>query len=90
MKIQEAMKIIHGAPAGFMVAFEHVDGSILKSDHFPDVRNGEPPIGTEEEAWQLAARFAAKTRERCVNVYVIRREDYTPVPSCHARMIKNR
>lgn len=90
MKMEEAMMIMEGKPKGFMVAFERVEGSILASDHFPDVRAGEPPIETEEQAWQMAAQFAAKTRRRCVNVYVIRREDFTPVQGYRERMIENR
>ena len=90
MKMEEAMRVMEGQPKGFMVAFERVEGSILASDHFPDVRSGEPPIATEEEAWRMAAQFAAKTRKRCVNIYVIRREDFTPVPDYRSRMIDNR
>jgi hypothetical protein len=90
MKMQDAMNIMEAGPAGFMVTFEKVRGSILESDHFPDVRNGEPPIATEEEAWQMAAQFAAKTRTRCVNIYAIRRKDFTPVPRYRERMIENR
>lgn len=90
MKMQEAMNIMEAGPAGFMVTFERADGATLASDHFPEVRSGEPPIATEDEAWQMAAQFAAKTRKRCVNVYVIRREDFAPVPGYRERMIENR
>lgn len=90
MKMHAAMSIMESGPAGFMVTFEKVEGSILASDNFPDVRNGEPPIATEAEAWQMAAQFAAKTRKRCVNIYVIRREDFTPVSGYRERMIENR
>ena len=89
--MEEAMRIMEEAdPAGFMVTFEHIRGSMLESDHFPDVRNGETSIATENEAWQMAAQFAAKTRKRCVNIYVIRYEDFAPVPGYQERMIKNR
>ena len=92
MKMQEAMKIMEDAPkpAGFMVHFEHVLGAMLSGDYFPDVRAGEQPIATEEEAWKMAQQFAAKTRKRCVNVYVILREDFTPVQGYSERMIENR
>lgn len=92
MKMQEALDIIENAPkpAGFMVHFEWAGDGFLRSDHFPDVRAGEPPIATEDEAWQIAAQFAAKKRKRCVNVYVIRREDFTPVHGYRERMIENR
>jgi hypothetical protein len=90
VKMQDAVKIMEAKTPGFMVAFEHVGDGFLTSDHFPDVHSGEEPIPTEEEAWRLAARFAAKTHKRCVNIYVIRREDFTPVPGYHALMIENR
>ena len=92
MKMREAMNIMEDKPkpAGFMVHFEKVVGSMLHSDYFPDVHAGEPPIPTEEEAWQMAAQFAAKTRKRCINVYVVRREDFTPVPDYAQRKIENR
>lgn len=90
MKLSEAMRIIESGPSGYMVTFERVDGPVLVSDHFPDVRAGEPPIPTEDEAWNLAERFAASTRGKCVYVYVIRREDFTPVSDYKSRMIVNR
>ena len=89
MKMQEAIHIMEARPAGFMVRFARVRDYILDSDHFPDVHSGEPPIPTEAEAWDVAARFAAKTRGRCINVYVIRLEDFRPVPGYLARMISN-
>ena len=92
MKMQAAIQIMESTtkPAGFMVAFERAGDGFLRSDHFPDVHQGEPPIETEEEAWAMAAQFAAKTHKKCVNVYVIRREDFVPVPSYKERMIENR
>lgn len=92
MKMQEALSVMTGKvkPAGFMVTFEHVEGNMLRSDHFPDVHCGETPIETEELAWALAATFASKTVGKCVNVYVIRREDFTPVPGYKSRLITNR
>jgi hypothetical protein len=71
-----------------MVHFEWAGDGFLRSDYFPDVHAGELPIATEDEAWQMAAQFAAKTRKRCVNVYVIRREDFTPVQGYRERMIE--
>ena len=90
MKMQEAMRIMEARPAGFMVRFARVRGYILEHDYFPDAHIGEPPIPTEAEAWDAAARFAAKTRGRCIDVYVIRREDFRPVPRYLERMISNR
>ena len=92
MKMQDAMKIMEDKPIlpGFMVQFERVEGSILASDYFPDVLAGEEPIQTEEQAWQMAAQFAAKTRGRCVNICVIHRADFSPVAHYEGRKIKNR
>ena len=92
MKMQEAMRIMGYAPKlpGFMVHFTRVNGCMLEGDYFPDVHAGEEPIQTEEQAWQMAAQFAAKTRQRCVNIYVIHRADFTPVADYAGRQIKNR
>ena len=92
MKMQDAMKIMQDAPRlpGFMVHFQRVDGCMLASDYFPDVHSGEEPIQTEEQAWQMATQFAAKTRKRCVNIYVIHRADFTPVADYAGRKIENR
>lgn len=59
MKLEQAMRIINGEPDGYIVDFEEKDGCILRGDYFPDVRNGEKPIATKEEAVDLAKRFAA-------------------------------
>ena len=92
MKMQEAMNIMENKPklAGFMVHFEKIVGAMLHSDYFPDVHAGEPPIKTENEAWKMAAQFAAKTHKSCINIYVVRREDFTPVPDYAQRKIVNR
>lgn len=91
MKMQEAEKIMeHGlAKPGFMVSFERVVGVVLHGDYFPDVRSGEPPIATEEEAWQIAQKFAAKTRGKYVNIYVVT-TGFDPVPGYECRKIENR
>lgn len=89
MRMNEAVAIINMERTGYMVHFEHVEGSILRSDHFPDKHAGEALIGTEEEAWVLAAKFAAATVGKCVNFYVIG-SDFRPVPRYAERMIVNR
>jgi len=77
MKFAKARELIRGA-AGYRVTFEVIEGSILRSDHFPD--NDEDTIPIEEEAWQLARLFAkAREKEGIVNVYVVHGDDYTPV-----------
>lgn len=92
MKMQEAMQIMEDAPklGGFLVNFEKVAGGMLHSDYFPDVRAGEPPIPDEGEAWKMAAQFAAKTRLQCVNIYVVRADNFRPVSGYRERLIVNR
>ena len=91
MKMQEALNIMEAEakPVGFMVHFIWNDKP-PRSDYFPDVRNGEPPIATENEAWQMAEKFAAKTRGICIHVYVVRSVDCVPVHDFLERMIENR
>lgn len=88
MKMAEALEIINQKPKGFMVSFEHVEGS-LRSDNFPDKHAGEDLIPTEWEAWELARAFAAKTVGRCIHVLVVD-ENLRPVPGYKDRMIVNR
>lgn len=89
--MQEAIDIMEGEPkhAGFMVHFEKVVDKFLHSGYFPDVRDGEEPIKTEQEAWVMAAQFASKTRGSYVNIYVVNR-DFSPVDGYRAKMIENR
>lgn len=91
MKFQDAKDIISGKSnkIGFMVHFEHVEGGMLKSDYFPDKHAGERLIETEGEAWELARKFAKKTRGKCVNIYVID-EHFSPVKEYKNKEIKNR
>ena len=80
MKLQEALDIIENSKKEwFMVAFEKRDRSMLTSGHFPDVHAGEAGIETEDEAWDLARKFAAATKAlEYVNIYVIGK-DFAPV-----------
>ena len=87
MKLAEAQAIIKKAcSTGFAVAMELDDGHFLRSDFFPDIRAGEPPIPTEEEAWQLAEAFAHATKGRYVNIYVTDSR-HNPVPSYRTRTL---
>ena len=92
MKMHEAISIvcspIKKPRTGFFVHFERVEGAMLASDYFPEPN--EEPILTEELAWMLASEFAARTTGKCVNVYVVRALDFTPVPGYETRKIKNR
>ncbi len=88
MKIKEVMEIIN-KPNGFMVSFEWIEGSILRSDHFPEKHTGEQLIATEEEAWELARKFAGKTKGHTANIYVID-SNFGPVFGYSAKTIKNK
>lgn len=90
MKLAAAVEIMRRGiePSGYRVHFEHVAGSFLRSDYFPD--RGEQLLPTEEAAWALAEQFAAQTYGRCVNIYVVNGDDWTPVPSYAERKIVNR
>ena len=91
MRLADALEVINEKLLeGYMVSFERAESGFLTSDHFPDVRSGEDAIATEDEAWELARKFAAKTRGKCVNIYVITRKDFTPVEGYQTRMIHNR
>jgi hypothetical protein len=83
MKMREAEDIISGKAdrTGYIVSFEVRERSLLRSDHFPDVRAGEPGIQTPEAAWKLAEAFAAKrTANRdIVNIRLCYAADFTPV-----------
>lgn len=90
MKFQDAIDIIDTMPeTGFMVSFERVNNGMLLSDHFPDKHAGEPLIKTKVLAWGLANKFAEKTYDKCVNIYVTN-ADFTPVEGYRDKMIINR
>ena len=89
MKMKDALQVIEGSNKvfGFMVSFERTGGGMLRSDHFPDKHRGEKLIELEDEAWELARKFAKKTRKKCVNIYVVD-QDFSPTTS--GKTIKNR
>jgi len=90
MKIQEAMDIIEKKESGFMIHFERRKGSILSSDYFPDKHLGEELISTENEAWELADRFARATKpEEIINIYVID-QNFNPVNNYDSKSIRRR
>lgn len=88
MKFQEALDIINPKEEkGFMVAFDVIEGRLLRSDHFPDKHDGEPLIPSEHEAWDLAEKFAAATDNKTVNIYVID-ETFSPVKDYNKKELK--
>jgi hypothetical protein len=87
MKLKEALDLIE-ADKKFRVHFEWIKGTTLHGDYFPD--NNEDPLVTEEEAWELAKKFARATKGQTCNIYVIDAINYTPVPNYETKKIKNR
>lgn len=88
--MQEALDIINNEKeSGYMVHFEHAESIFLRSDCFPDKNAGEKLIATEEEAWHLARKFAAKTFGKCVNIYVVD-ANFRPVQFYKDKIIVNR
>lgn len=92
MKLDAAMKIMNPAykneNTGFMVSFEIREGGVLRSDYFPDKHSGEQLIETEEEAWELARKFASSTNKTYVNIYVID-HTFSPVRGYENKKIKS-
>jgi hypothetical protein len=89
MKMARAQSIIDGKTGGFMVRFEWFLNCMFVEDHFPDKSAGEPLIETEDEAWELARRFAEKTKGECINIHVVDNEFY-PVRECGNKKIVNK
>jgi len=86
MKLSDALAPNRG-PYGFVVSFEIRKRGLLEGDHFPDVRRGEGPIASEEEAWQLADKFAANYAQ-AVNIHVCESHHFVPVPGYQKRQIR--
>jgi len=89
MKMKDAMDIINEKSKGYMVSFEKIERTMLRSDHFPDKHSGEPLIDSERKAWALAHKFASKTYGKCVNIYVVD-DNFRPVACYQQHMIINR
>lgn len=93
MKLQAALDLIEQGkkyqecPPGFMVNYQHKEGVILCSGHFPDKHGGEPLIPTEDEAWALAEQFAAFAPSDYVNIYVIK-GNFVPVENYKERKLR--
>lgn len=72
MLLRDAFLIIgEQKPRGYRVKFHHLacEGGIKTEDFFPEEK--EQMIATEEQAWELARQFAAKTVGKCVDVHVV-------------------
>lgn len=87
MKFKEALDIINIKEKGYMVSFEVRKNGVLGSDYFPDKHANELLIPTEEEAWNLAERFANATGSEVVNLYVID-HTFSPVKGYTNKILK--
>ena len=86
MKLAELQeRIKRRARPGWRVHFERPEGSGWLSDMIPD--RDEPAIAEEDRAWELASEVAAAFPD-AVNIYVIRADDFTPIPDYRKRMIR--
>jgi hypothetical protein len=88
----DAVRAIEGrcAGGGYIVSFEWREGRLLRGDHFPDVRGGEAPIGSEERAWELAVAFAKAMGDRVCNVFAGHASDFTPVAGYREKILSPR
>lgn len=87
MKMQEALQIIEAKESGFMISFEKREGGLLKGDYFPDKHDNEELIATEDEAWEMAEKFAKATDDTYVNIYVINHH-FSPVKGYDKKAFK--
>lgn len=78
MKISEVEKAID-ADFGYLVHFEHYGDGMLRSDYFPDVRDGEEPFKTKVDAEKVGTDYAKATKGRTCNFYLVRSDSFSPV-----------
>lgn len=89
MKYQDAIDLINKDDSGYMVHFEWIECQILRGDYFPDKHAGEDLIKSMDDAWDLAKKFAAKTKGKTCNIYVVD-QDFKPVVNYKTHLIANR
>lgn len=82
-----ALKTIPRSKRGFMVSFEVRNGWIFESNYFPEKHDGESLIASEEQAWDLAKKFAYATGPEVVNIYVID-STFSPVSNYSLKKLK--
>jgi len=84
MRLLEVKDIIEKSNVkGYCVHFEHIEGSLLKGDFYPDVRNGEQPFFDRVEAIESGIEFAAATKGKTCNFYLIDHRSIVPVGGWH-------
>lgn len=80
MRLSAAVETI-AASHGYLVHFERIKGRMLVGDYFPEVRKGEEPFKTQEEAIEMGVKYAKATRGSTCNFYLIRSDTFSPVGS---------
>lgn len=78
MKIQTVLDTIDDKPK-YLVHFEHIHGHILRTDYFPDTAAGEEGFQSEEYAIEVAEKYAAATKGKTCNFYLVRADNYLPI-----------
>ena len=79
MRVDEA-RALCAKLTGFLVSYEERKRGILESGCIPWPHyDGEPPFGSEAEAWSFARFFADNAPDRFVNIYVVT-ANFRPVP----------
>ena len=78
MKIKDVKKTID-KNHGYLVHFEHCGDGMLTSDYFPDVKSGEDPFDTYDEAVEIGVDFADATKGETCNFYLVRADNFKPL-----------
>lgn len=78
MKLSDAIKAIDAKEA-FLVHFEWCGDGMLRSDYFPDPREGEEGFVSAIEAEVTGKKFAEATKGNTCNFYLIDSLSFRPI-----------
>ena len=78
MEISKVEKAI-AEDYGYLVHFEHCGNGLLRGDFFPEVRLGEEPFQTKEEAEMVGVKYAKATKGKTCNFYLVRSDSFASV-----------
>jgi hypothetical protein len=78
MKLTE-VEIAISEDYGYLVHFERCGDGFLKSDYFPDVKDGEEPFKTKVDAEKVGADYAKATEGKTCNFYLVRSDSFRPI-----------